>query len=177
MDLPRTICQAAPLQHEMYLVGHLGRTEAEVSCSMAPRTLRSCPLCCTLPAHPFSLQVTWLVIQCEDRPGLLAEVANVIARHQHNITVGAAQRSMAQRALWWAVGRLSASGTGGAWVPLGQPSPCRCSVPLGGKTSSFALVRAGAECSVVWLVFYSYFWNHPVRRRTAAALTLRPACL
>lgn len=32
-------------------------------------------------------QVTWMVIQCEDRPGLLAEVANVIARHQHNITV------------------------------------------------------------------------------------------
>jgi formyltetrahydrofolate hydrolase len=27
-----------------------------------------------------------MVIQCEDRPGLLAEVANVIARHQHNIT-------------------------------------------------------------------------------------------
>lgn len=32
-------------------------------------------------------QVTWLVIQCDDRPGLLAEVANVIARHQHNISV------------------------------------------------------------------------------------------
>ncbi|KAL4853513.1 putative GTP diphosphokinase RSH1 [Chlorella vulgaris] len=31
-------------------------------------------------------QVTWLVIQCDDRPGLLAEVANVIARHQHNIS-------------------------------------------------------------------------------------------
>ena len=27
------------------------------------------------------------MIQCDDRPGLLAEVANVIARHDHNITV------------------------------------------------------------------------------------------
>ncbi|KAL4419009.1 hypothetical protein ABPG77_003655 [Micractinium sp. CCAP 211/92] len=31
-------------------------------------------------------QVTWLIIQCDDRPGLLAEVANCIARHDHNIT-------------------------------------------------------------------------------------------
>jgi (p)ppGpp synthase/HD superfamily hydrolase len=31
-------------------------------------------------------QLTWLVIHCGDRPGLLAEVANVIARHDHNIT-------------------------------------------------------------------------------------------
>ncbi|KAI7836974.1 hypothetical protein COHA_009157 [Chlorella ohadii] len=31
-------------------------------------------------------QLTWLVIHCGDRPGLLAEVANVIARHGHNIT-------------------------------------------------------------------------------------------
>jgi hypothetical protein len=39
------------------------------------------------PADADARQVTWMVIQCEDRPGLLAEVANVIARHQHNITV------------------------------------------------------------------------------------------
>jgi UTP:GlnB (protein PII) uridylyltransferase len=35
-------------------------------------------------------QTTWLIMQCDDRPGLLAEVANVIARHQHNITVSGA---------------------------------------------------------------------------------------
>lgn len=44
------------------------------------------------PPHPTSRapppQVTWLIIQCDDRPGLLAEVANCIARHDHNITVG-----------------------------------------------------------------------------------------
>ncbi|PSC74447.1 Guanosine-3, 5 -bis(diphosphate) 3 -pyrophosphohydrolase [Micractinium conductrix] len=33
-----------------------------------------------------SRQVTWLIIECDDRPGLLAEVANCIARHDHNIS-------------------------------------------------------------------------------------------
>lgn len=45
-------------------------------------------------------QLTWLVIHCGDRPGLLAEVANVIARHDHNITVRAAAVSGAGPAVW-----------------------------------------------------------------------------
>ena len=30
-------------------------------------------------------QVVWLIISCDDRQGLLAEIANVISRHNHNI--------------------------------------------------------------------------------------------
>lgn len=32
-------------------------------------------------------QVTWLVVQCSDRPGLLADIALAIADHSHNIKV------------------------------------------------------------------------------------------
>lgn len=31
--------------------------------------------------------VTWLVVQCSDRPGLLADIALAIADHGHNIKV------------------------------------------------------------------------------------------
>ena len=38
-------------------------------------------------------QVTWLVVQCSDRPGLLADIALAIADHSHNIKVCAGQDS------------------------------------------------------------------------------------
>jgi (p)ppGpp synthase/HD superfamily hydrolase len=41
----------------------------------------------TIVAGEVDCQVTWLVINCNDRAGLLADVANVIAKHSHNICV------------------------------------------------------------------------------------------
>lgn len=38
-------------------------------------------------------QVTWLVVQCSDRPGLLADIALAIADHGHNIKARPAQDS------------------------------------------------------------------------------------
>lgn len=38
-----------------------------------------------LPAN--SPQATWLVVQCVDRVGLLAEIAQIITAHSHNIKV------------------------------------------------------------------------------------------
>ena len=41
----------------------------------------------TIVAGEVDCQVTWLVISCNDRAGLLADVSNVIAKHNHNICV------------------------------------------------------------------------------------------
>ena len=38
-------------------------------------------------------QVTWLVVQCSDRPGLLADIALAIADHSHNIKARTGQDS------------------------------------------------------------------------------------
>jgi hypothetical protein len=42
-----------------------------------------------VPPPPPVRQTSWLLVRCCDRSGLLADVANIISTHAHNILVGA----------------------------------------------------------------------------------------
>ncbi len=42
-----------------------------------------------------SLEQTWLVVQCADKAGLLAEIAQLITAHAHNIKVRCGRRDCA----------------------------------------------------------------------------------
>ena len=57
-----------------------------------------------VPPPPPVRQTSWLLVRCCDRAGLLADVANIISTHAHNILVGALCDAMSrcQASAWQA---------------------------------------------------------------------------
>ncbi len=103
-------------------------------------------------------QMTWLVVQCSDRPGLLADIALAIAEHGHNIT--------ARSRTWTGCSRLCAG-----LVCLSAVRRCRAGAALGHRMCSKRQLPPA--------------WRRPptstpergrprARRRTAGAPTRRP---
>lgn len=116
-----------------------GCVHAVCVCGLYP-PVRSSLLCVKRcgSCPPLHVQLTWLVIHCGDRPGLLAEVANVIARHGHNITV---------RQIWMLVLYVSLKYSSGLAVSRPQHHGARADAP-----HSFFHMAAGMYALLLMLM-------------------------